>query len=73
MATIHENGNPSLVISCIADYVSGNVTLQKEETDDFKWVSISEAKDYELIDGIYDELVMADNHLKGIKSEWKRS
>lgn len=72
LATIHQDGQPSLVISCIAKYVSGEVTLQVGETDDHKWVDIQEAKSYELIDGIYDELVMADNYLKGIKTEWRR-
>lgn len=72
LATIHQDGQPSLVISCIAKYVSGEVTLQFGEADDHKWVDIQEAKSYELIDGIYDELVMADNHLKGVKTEWKR-
>ncbi len=33
---------------------------------------LKEAKKYDLIDGIYDELVMAENKTKGIRSEWKR-
>lgn len=73
LATVHADGNPSLVISCMADYVSGKIKLQKDETDDFAWVSLKEAKAYDLIDGIYDELVMAENKIKGIKSEWKRN
>lgn len=72
LATVHGDGNPSLVISCIADYESGEVKLQEEETDKFEWVSLDEAKNYDLIDGIYDELVMADNKRKGIKTEWQR-
>jgi len=72
LATVHEDGAPSLVVSCMGDYESGEVTLQEEETDKFVWVSLEEAKDYELLDGIYDELVMADNQRKGTKSEWKR-
>jgi hypothetical protein len=36
-------------------------------------VSLEEAKGYELIDGIYDELAMAENQIKGVKSEWQRS
>jgi 8-oxo-dGTP pyrophosphatase MutT (NUDIX family) len=63
---------PSLVISCMADYVSGEVRLQKEETDKFDWVTLEQAKDMKLIDGIYDELLMTDNKRKGIKTEWKR-
>ena len=72
LATIHSDGNPSLVISCVADYGSGKIKLQKEETDEFAWVSLKEAKKYDLIDGIYDELVMADKKRKGKKVEWKR-
>jgi len=35
-------------------------------------VTLEEAKDYDLLDGIYDELVMASKQLNGVKSEWKR-
>lgn len=73
LATVHGDGSPSLVISCLADWVSGEVKLQLEETDDFAWVNLEEAKSYDLIDGIYDELVMAEAKLKGEKSEWKRT
>lgn len=72
LATIHGDGNPSLVISCMADYVSGEVKLQEDELDQYAWVSLEEAKNYQLIDGIYDELVMAENRRKGKKSEWQR-
>lgn len=72
LATVHKDGNPSLVISCTADYISGDINLQKEENDNFTWVDLEEAKEYELLDGIYDELVMADNKLKGKRTEWKR-
>ncbi len=72
LATIHSDGSPSLVISCLADYVSGEIKLQENEADKFEWVDIEKAKQYDLIDGIYDELVMADNKRKGVKTEWKR-
>ncbi|HXV27026.1 MAG TPA: NUDIX domain-containing protein [Candidatus Paceibacterota bacterium] len=73
LATVHADGAPSLVISCMADYVSGEVILQEGETDKADWVSLDEAKDYDLIDGIYDELAMADALRTGKRSEWKRS
>ncbi len=72
LATVHEDKAPSLVISCMADWKSGEVVLQKEECDEFAWVDVEEAKKYQLIDGIQDELVMADNQRKGIKTEWSR-
>lgn len=73
LATVHGDGFPSLVISCLADYESGEVTLKPDETDNFAWVSLEQAKQYPLIDGIYDELVMAERQRSGIKNEWKRS
>ena len=73
LATVHADAAPSLVISCMADWKSGEVTLQLEECDEYKWVTLEEAKGVELIDGIYDELPMADDRRKGIKEEWKRA
>lgn len=72
LATVHADKNPSLVISCMADYTGGEVKLQEGETDDFRWVNLEEAKNYELLDGIYDELAMAENLRKGKKTEWQR-
>src|SRR3990167_10696098 len=72
LARIHEDKNPSLVISCVADYASGDIRLQEEETDDFAWVTLEEAKQYQLIDGILDELAMAEKKRLGHKMEWKR-
>ena len=72
LATIHADGNPSLVISCMATYTAGKIKLQKEEADKYEWVSLKEARKFELLDGIYDELVMAANRMKGKRTEWKR-
>ncbi len=72
LATIHEDGNPSLVISCLAQYASGEVRLQENETDKYEWVTLEESKNYDLFDGIYEEMVMAEKQLKGEETEWKR-
>lgn len=73
LAAIHADGMPSLVISCLAGYAGGEITIQPEELDKAEWVRPEEAKTYDLIDGIYDELVMADRKLKGEKTnEWRR-
>src|SRR3989344_934412 len=73
LARMHEDGTPSLVISCIADYAGGEVRLQPEELDDARWATLEEAKSYDLIDGIYDELLMAEEYLKtGKVSGWRR-
>lgn len=80
LATVHQDGSPSLVISCMADYIWGEVLLQENESDEYAWVNLEEAKNYNLLDGIFDELVMAENQRNGSpqfgeaskKSEWKR-
>ena len=68
---------PAIILSFVADYKSGTVTLQEEELDKAEWVTIEEAKKYDLIEGIYDELVMAEEMVKGhqkrVKDEWKSS
>jgi len=71
--TMMEGEYPSLILSFVADYKSGEIVLQEEELDQAQWVTLEEAKEYDLIEGIYDELVMAGNHKKGIKSSWQRN
>jgi NADH pyrophosphatase NudC (nudix superfamily) len=73
LATVHADGAPSLVISCLADYASGKIRLQPEECQAHAWVDLKEAKSYDLIDGIYDELAMADSVAKGKPIGWHRS
>jgi len=73
LATVHADGAPSLVISCMAQYDFGNIRLQKGETDKSAWVTLDEAKQYNLIDGIYDELELADKLRQGNRQEWSRN
>ncbi len=72
LATIHPDGSPSIVISCIARFAGGEVRLQQEEADQFAWVTVEEAKNYPLVDGIYDELVMVRKKLAGEEVEWQK-
>ncbi len=69
---VAEYGDTHGLISMLADHHLGEIKLQPEETDQFAWVTLKEAKDYELIDGIYDELAMAEARRNGQKFEWKR-
>jgi 8-oxo-dGTP pyrophosphatase MutT (NUDIX family) len=54
---------PVLIVSLYADAVTENVNLGKGIVD-FAWVSLEEAKNYDLIEGIYDELVILDKKLR---------
>jgi 8-oxo-dGTP pyrophosphatase MutT (NUDIX family) len=52
---IRPDGIPVIVFSYFAKYLSGVVKLDKEAVD-FKWVTVKEAKKYDLIDGIWEEI-----------------
>lgn len=70
--TFMKGEEPMLIISLYADYDKGEVKLDEENTD-YSWVTLEEAKNYELIPGIYEELVMLDKKLKGEQvEEWKK-
>ena len=62
---------PSLIISLWAESTEGDVRLCNALTE-YKWVSLEEAKGYDLIEGIYEELEILDKKLKtGKMGEWR--
>ncbi|MFC1721805.1 NUDIX domain-containing protein [Patescibacteria group bacterium] len=68
---IRPDGIPTIIISLYADYDSGKVELCDDLTE-YAWVTLSEAKDYDLISGIYEELEMLDQKLQGKQiGEWQ--
>jgi 8-oxo-dGTP pyrophosphatase MutT (NUDIX family) len=70
--TMMAGDNPLMIFSLYCDHHDGDVVLNDESVD-HKWVSLEEAREHDLIEGIYDELVMLDKILKGDKvSEWKK-
>lgn len=73
LAYIRSDGIPTIIISLFGEYKSGEVKLCEALTE-FAWVSLNEAKNFDLIDGIFDELSMLDNFLKtGEIGKWKKS
>jgi 8-oxo-dGTP pyrophosphatase MutT (NUDIX family) len=61
---------PCLIVSLSAEPTSEDVKLCNALTE-FKWVSLEESKNYDLIEGIYEELEILDKHLKtGEKGVW---
>lgn len=64
---------PCLIISLFAEPEEGEIKLCNALTE-YKWVDINEAKDYDLIEGIYEELVILDDFLKkGNGMEWNKT
>ncbi len=72
MVYIRPDDVPCLIISLFAEPLDGEIKLETSLTE-HAWVDLNEAKNYELIDGIYDELVILDKFLKtGRVIEWER-
>ena len=63
MAFIRGDGIATLIIACTCEFKSGNIKLSEELTD-YAWVNLEEAKNYDLIDGVYEELELAFKKLK---------
>jgi 8-oxo-dGTP pyrophosphatase MutT (NUDIX family) len=71
MVYVRPDGIPCLIVSLFADAPEGDVRLCNALTE-CEWVTLEEAREYDLIEGIYNELVMLDRFLKsGKKMEWK--
>lgn len=60
-------------LSYMADYRGGEVKLQAGEAIEHAWVTLEEAANYDLIDGILEELVIAHNRQTGFyELGWRR-
>lgn len=71
LADYYENDDPTLVISCLAEYAGGEIKLDSSMSD-YKWVTAKEAKNIDLIEGIYEELMLAEKMLQGESGEWAK-
>lgn len=60
---VRPDGYPVVVFSFWAKYKSGEMKLNHEMTD-FAWVTAEEAKTYDLINGIDDEIAQVEKLLK---------
>jgi 8-oxo-dGTP pyrophosphatase MutT (NUDIX family) len=63
---VRPDGIPVICFSCYAPYVGGEVNIDldpEKDTIDFKWVNLEEAKEYDLIAGIWDEIRQVDEIL----------
>lgn len=61
---IRSDGIPVITFSYYGDWQSGDVKLN-EESIDYHWVTHEEARNYDLIEGILEEIEMVDKILKG--------
>ncbi len=72
LAYVRSDNIPTIIVSLYADYLDGEVKLCHSLTE-YAWVTLEQAKDYKLIEGIYEELEMLDKVMKGKESgEWNK-
>jgi 8-oxo-dGTP pyrophosphatase MutT (NUDIX family) len=70
MAFIRPDAIPVICFSYFVPYTSGEVKIEQDtdgDTVDFAWVTLEQAKSYDLIPGIWDEIRQVDEILKGRK------
>ena len=73
LSYIRSDGIPTIIVSLFADSHNGEVNLCPDLTE-YAWITLKEAKDYELIEGIYEELEMLDRILKKEEvGEWEKN
>jgi len=61
---IRPDGLPAIILSFYCPYKSGKIKLDEDNTD-YAWVTYQEAKKYDLIEGLLEEIAMVDKILKG--------
>jgi 8-oxo-dGTP pyrophosphatase MutT (NUDIX family) len=61
---IRPNGYSTIIVSLFADYSNGDVKLANDELTEYAWVTLDEAKEYDLIENIYEQLVRVDGLYK---------
>ena len=72
MVFIRPDGILTVIVSLFAEYHAGEIKLSPELTE-YAWVTLEEAKKYDLIEGIYEELEMLDKLMKSEHVEsWKQ-
>ena len=63
MVFIRPDNIPALVLSYYCRHKAGNVALGKDMVD-YAWIMPEEGKNYQIIPGILDEIIMVDKILK---------
>ena len=61
LAMMRPNGHSSIFVSLYADYDAGDVQLAEDELSDHAWVTLEEAKKYDLIENIYEQLEQVED------------
>jgi 8-oxo-dGTP pyrophosphatase MutT (NUDIX family) len=70
MVYIRPDKVPCMIISLYSEIDEQKEVRLCNALSEYAWVSLEEAKKYDLIEGIYEELEILDKRLKGEKINW---
>ena len=56
LALIRPNGFSTIIVSMHGEHDEGKVKLQEDELTEHAWVTLEEAKDYDLIENIWEQI-----------------
>lgn len=62
---IRPNGFPTIIVSLCAEYADGEVRIDGKELVDYAWVDLVEAKKFDLIENIYEQIERVDQRRMG--------
>lgn len=63
LALLRANGFSTVIVSLCADFAGGEVRLNEEELVDYAWVTLEEARGYDLIENIYEQIEKVEKAL----------
>lgn len=61
---IRPSGHSTIIVSLYADHAKGKVKLAIDELTEHAWVTLEEAKKYDLIENIYEQIERVDAEYK---------
>jgi 8-oxo-dGTP pyrophosphatase MutT (NUDIX family) len=61
LAFIRPNGYATIIISLCGEWSGGEVRLQEEELIDHAWVTLDEAREYDLVENLWEQMARAQN------------
>src|SRR3989344_8094609 len=64
LALIRPNGFSTIIVSLHAEHDHGEVKLKEDELVDYAWVNLAQAKEYDLIENIYEQIEKVDAFYK---------
>lgn len=64
LAFVRPNGFSTIIISLFGEHEEGEVQLNQDELIDYAWVNLEEAKNYELIENIFEQIEKVNNNFQ---------